>query len=198
MAEHSDIGSAAESAIGDADVLKLISEGMRRNERVEIKRQGDIPKRAAVYRYEVEHDLDILPWCGLVAISCLTGTPTSIVRHIIRDYREDDSAVVQGTLDEEVIYAFDILGYSCSLVYFCHAPLYNQAPTMARWLREFERQSHIGYLIGQRGVGRKAGHWCTVHSDQYCCPLTNYQWIDINKAPGRRQRMSSAYAISKK
>ena len=190
-----DIASAAESALGEADLLDKITEGMKRTESVEVRRAVSVPKKHAISRWDVEHDLDTQLWCGLAAVSCLSGTPTSVIRDIIRDYREDGSARIEGTFDPEMVYAFDQLGFEMRLVYFCYAPLYKEAPTFARWLREMPRESHIAYLVGQRGQGRKAGHWCVVQGDWYLCSYSKAVWMPLDKAPGRRARIESAYAV---
>lgn len=176
----------------------MISEGLRRGERVEFVRSGVLPKHKRVHAYEVVHDIDTLLWCGPTAVSCLTGATTGEVRELVRENRADAESRVDGTLDAEVRYAFDQLGYDCRLVYFCHAPLYKGHPTLARWLQEFPRERHVGYLIGQRGKGKACGHWATVLGDHYCCSRSNGLWIPHDQAPRRRSRVQSAYAVTKR
>jgi len=194
MVAGTDIAAAAESALGDADLLAKITEGMKRTECVEVRRAVSVPRRNAVTRYDVSHDLTTMLWCGLAAISCLSGIATSDIRDLIREYREDSSRV-EGTVDPEIAYAFDQLGFDMRLVYFCYAPMYKQAPTFARWLREMPREPHVAYLVGQRGQGRKPGHWCVVVGDWYLCSYSKAVWLPVDRAPGRRARIESAYAI---
>ena len=194
----SDIAANAETALGDSDILGLISEGLRRGERVEFVRSGALPKHKRVHAYEVVHDLNTLMWCGLTAVACLTGATTSEVRELVRDYREDPVSRVDGTIDDEVRYAFEQLGYDARLVYFCHAPLYKGHPTLARWLQEFPREPHVGYLIGMRGSGKQAGHWATILGDHYNCARSKGLWVHKSVAPNRRSRIQSAYAITKR
>lgn len=198
MGAIADIAANAETAVGDRDILGLITEGMRRGERVEIVRSGSLPKHKRVYPYEVLHDIDTLLWCGPTAVACLTGVSTGDVRELVREYREDPSSRVDGTIDDEVRYAFDQLGFDCRLVYFCHAPLYKGHPTLARWLQEFPREPHVGYLIGMRGFGRESGHWATVLGDHYCCSRSKGLWVHQSAAPNRRSRIISSYAITKR
>jgi len=198
MAVGNNIVTAAESALGDADLLAQITEGMKRTESIEVRRAVRVPKKHAITRWEVEHDLDTQLWCGPAAVSAIAGVPTSIIREIIREYREDESARVEGTFDPEMVYAFDQLGFEMRLVYFCYAPLYKQAPTFARWLREMPREPHVAYLIGQRGHGREPGHWCLVAGDWYLCSYSKSVWMPLDKAPRRRARIESAYAIWKR
>lgn len=193
-----DIAASAEEALGDPDVLALITEGLRRQERIEIVRTVSIPKKHGIARHKIDHDLDTLLWCGPAAVAALTGASTSEIRELIRDYREDGEARVDGTVDPEIAYVFDQLGYDMRLVYFCHAPMYKMAPTFARWLRDMPRESHVGYLVGQRADGRKAGHWCVVAGDWYLCSYSKAVWLPLDEAPRRRARIQSAYAISKR
>lgn len=192
----SDIAAAAETALGDPDVLACITEGMRRQERIEIVRTSVTPKRLGITRHVVEHDLETMLWCGPAAVSALTGASTSEIHDIIRDYRGDDGKRIEGTIDPEIIHCFEYLGYSARLVYFCHAPLYKGFPTFARWLREMPREPHVAYLVGQRHEGRKAGHWCVVSADQYLCSYSKAVWMHVDQAPRRRARVQCAYAIS--
>lgn len=191
-----DIAAAAEFALGDADLLSKITEGMRRSERVEVVRASSIPKKLGVTRYPVNHDLDTQLWCGPAAVSALTGVATSEIHALIREYRENPDARIEGTIDPEIEYVFHRLGYTMQLVYFCHAPLYKGYLTFARWLKDMPREHHVGYLVGQRHDGRKAGHWCVVTGDRYLCSYSNSVWIDVDEAPRRRARVQSAYAIS--
>lgn len=191
----SDIAAAAETAIGDPDVLARITEGMRRQERIEIVRTSAVPKRLGITRHVVDHDLETMLWCGPAAVSALTGAPTSEINGIIRACRDDESRV-EGTIDPEIAHCFDRLGYDMQLVYFCHAPLYKGHPTFARWLREMPREPHIGYLVGQRHEGRKAGHWCVVVGEWYLCSYSKAVWLPLAAAPRRRARIQCAYAIS--
>ena len=193
-----DIAANAETAVGDPDILRLISEGLRRDERVEFVRSGVLPKHKRVHPYEVVHDIDTLMWCGPTAVACLTGASTGEVRELVRDFRGDPTSRVDGTIDDEVRYAFDQLGYDVRLVYFCHSSLYKGHPTLARWLQEFPREPHVGYLIGMRGFGKVCGHWATVLGDYYCCSRVNGTWVHHSKAPNRRSRIQSAYAVTKR
>lgn len=193
-----DIAANAEAAVGNGDILRLISEGLRRDERIEFVRSGALPKHKRVQRFEVVHDLNTMLWCGPTAVACLTGATTGEVRDLIRKFRKDPEGRVDGTIDDEIRHCFAELGYDCHLVYFMHAPLYKNHLTLGRWLSEFPRERHVGYLLGMRGYGKECGHWAAVSGDYYCCSRSAGMWVPLDKAPRRRSRMQSAYAVLKK
>lgn len=151
-----------------------------------------------VGRYEVDHDLDTLLWCGPAVISALTGEPTSRIRDIIRRHRKEPKSQVMGTSDEDLQYCFRRLGYNMKLTHFWHSTDPRQHPTTARWLRENTRIPYIAYILNQLPTPReKAGHWATVLGKQYICTQTSAEWIPIEAGvPTARSRLSSVFTIS--
>ncbi len=147
-----------------------------------------------ISRHEINHDISTKLWCGPAALSCLTGASTSQVRALIRQFRKDHKARVQGTWDDEVQYVFRKLGYQMDLRYMCCSTDPKGRPTLARWLRESTRAPTVGYLVGL--VDSSGGHWAVVHGGYYCCGITG-KWVPLNEAPTRRRRVDIVFTITK-
>lgn len=160
-----------------------------------------LPRKAkkTLTRYLIQHDANGKCWCGLAAVSALTGEPTSKVRDLIRKFRKNPSSRVIGTNEFEIEFALRKLGYKMSHAYLYGGKSKASKPTFSTWLDETfeERETNVAYLLSFVREGEDEAHWGLVVEDHYICSVTQY-WVPLDRAPFKRRRLDQVFAIHRK
>jgi hypothetical protein len=160
-----------------------------------------LPKKAkkGLTRYPIQHDANGKAWCGLAAVSALTGETTSVVRDLIRKYRKNPSSRVIGTNEFEIEYVLKKLGYRMDHAYLYGGRAKSAKPTFKQWLEETEgeRQADIAYLISFIREGGNDAHWGLIIDDHYICSIT-LDWFTLDIVPFKRRHIDQVFAIHRK
>jgi ketosteroid isomerase-like protein len=159
-----------------------------------------LPGKKPMTHWLINHDCSGQLWCGPAVISALTGEPTSVARDLVKKYRKDPVALVQGTSEEEIEFALDRLGYKLEHAYLYGGRDWQNKPTFSHWLHKTtkERVDNVGYLISLSGTKvNNAGHWALVMNGVYICSFTSY-WVTLEKARFRKRKVEAVYAVRKK
>ena len=146
--------------------------------------------------YAIVNDTRTQAWCGPSVVCAITGKPMSVVRETIKAIRRyyGSAAPLTGTTSHEVSGALHDLGYRMSPLW---AYAREDAPTVARWLRERKeghRSATFVLLITYRSWTRR--HWIVVRGNKFA-DSHQLEPCNTSKAPHRRKRVVKVYRIHK-
>lgn len=160
-----------------------------------------LPKKGnkKLTHHDIDHDLNGLLWCGLAAISAVTGVKTSRIRDLVKRYRKNPQSPVTGTNEYEVEYVLKHLGYQMENACYYGGKDQSTRPSLSKWLDETRklRVNDVAYLIAFRPCKSDPNwHWGVVQNGLYLCTFTN-QWVELKKAPWRRRKIEHVFAIKR-
>lgn len=144
--------------------------------------------------HPVRHDYKSGLWCGIAALSAISGRRTSECRLAILDTRSNrgvDNRTVMGLHNWEVLGALFALGFNAVNVGRFVGPM-RERPTLARFLRERHPNIRRAVLLLEL-----TGHYVTVSARKF---VDNHQpeIANIRDSGYRRSRVKNAWFIMRR
>lgn len=142
--------------------------------------------------HPINHDLKSTLWCGLAALSVISGQPTSICREAVRKHvrgRDGKPALIKGISWTSLIKAAATLGYRLDAE-FVKGVKNGRQPTLAQWLRQ-----NKSLYKDKPVIVNVTGHYVTVCGRSLIDNQTE-KAVPLGSAPHRRCRVKAVFAVT--
>lgn len=143
--------------------------------------------------HPIQHDMTTRLWCGLAALSAVTGRPTSHACRAIQDVRGDWRSPVEGINVVTLVAAARRLGVKLTCVWNYQdeaKSLLAQSPTLAEFTREF---SSLWRRVP--AIVRLTGHYIMLEDGIFLDAHVPGP-TPIRNAPGLGRRVKSVWRVS--
>ncbi len=155
----------------------------------------------------IKHDVKSKLWCGMGALSAVTGLPSSETKKIFQSFRrctyvnvyneygdcvgdKERAPVIKGISHPEMEKAFNLCGYNCALKEGYSSVPMKERPTLASYLRgrKFKQSCYLICVTN---------HYVVVKGNSFIDNHTRKP-VPLSKAPWRRKRVKKVWLITEK